>query len=108
MESNILLYVKSEKIPIVQYTEGLSGHPCTAAFRATQVTYNYKPEDQKAMDLLEKAGIAYEVVDLSDCSFIMQLKAKIFGINETPTLILNGVKIKGLENIKRALQEIRT
>jgi glutaredoxin len=108
LENNILLYVKSEKISIAQYTEGLSGHPCTAAFRAIQVTYNYKPEDQKAMDLLKEAGIAYKVVDLSDCSFMMQLKAKMFGINETPTLILNGVKVKGLKNIKKTLQEIRT
>jgi glutaredoxin len=72
------------------------------------VTYNYKPEDQKAVDLLKETGAPYRVVDLSDCSFMMQLKAKIFGINETPTLILNGVKIKGLENIKKALQEITT
>lgn len=108
MENNILLYVKSEKIPTIQYTEGIQGHPCTAAYRATQVIYNYKPEDQKAMDLLKESGTPYRLVDLSDCSFLMQLKAKIFGINETPTLILNGVKIKGLENIKKALQEIRT
>ncbi|MDI6805569.1 MAG: hypothetical protein QMD20_02765 [Candidatus Bathyarchaeia archaeon] len=85
---------KVRKISIVQYTEALPRHPCTGGLRETQVTYNYKPEDQKAVDLLKENGIACKVVDLSDCSFMIRLKAKMSGINETPTLILNGVKIK--------------
>jgi len=104
MSDNIVLYVKSEKIPIVQHTQAVPGHPCTGAFRAAQTIYNLKPEDQQAFDLLQEAGVSYKLVDLSNCSFSTQLKAKITGVNETPTLILNGQKIKGTENIKQALK----
>jgi len=105
--SNILLYVKSEKVPLVQHTEGIYGHPCSAP-RATQTFHNYKPEDQKAIDLLEKAGINHQIIDLANCSLATQFMAKIKDINATPTLIMNGKKIKGLENIKQILQEIKT
>jgi glutaredoxin len=107
LTDNLILYVKSEKIPtVLQYSEGTHGHACTAAYRATQTDYIYKHEDQEAMKLLEEAKTAYTLVDLSDCSFSMQLKAKATGINKTPTLVLNGRKIKGSQNIKQALHKI--
>lgn len=106
--SNVTLYIKSEKIPVMRYSEGLHGHPCIATDRAPQTFYNNKPEDQNAMALLKEAGITHRIVDLSDCSFTVQLKAKIIKVNDTPTLVLNGRKIKGLENIKQALHEVRT
>jgi len=108
LKNNLILYVKSEKIPIVEHTQGVPGHPCTGGFRATQTIYNYKPEDQKAIDLLKDAGIDHKIIDLSDCSFTAQLKAKILGVNETPTLVLNDRRIKGADNIKQVLQEIKT
>jgi glutaredoxin len=108
VKSSILLYVKSEKVSIVPITEGIYDHPCSGARRATQTFHNYKPEDQKAMDLLEEAGTNHQIIDLSNCSFATQLMAKIKGINETPTLIMNGRKIKGSENITQILQEIKT
>jgi len=75
---------------------------------ATQVTYKYKQEEEEAVNLLKEAGIAYRLVDLSNCSFTVLLKAKISGINEEPTLVLNHKKIKGIENIKKFLQELKT
>jgi len=108
LKYNPVLYVKSEKIPLVEYGEGVPGHPCTIALRTTQTIYNYKSEDQKAMDLLKEAGIAYKLVDLSDCSFTTQLKAKIIGVNKTPTMVLNNRKIKGAQNIRHVLEEIKT
>jgi hypothetical protein len=108
MTSNILLYVKSEKISIVQHAEDIYGHPCVIPYRGAQTLYNYKLEDQKAIGLLEAAGTNHQIIDLSNCSFTTQLMAKIKGINETPTLIMNGRKIEGLESITQILQEIKT
>lgn len=106
MKKSVILYVKSEKIPIVEYQEGIPGHPCSGGYRATKIEHNYKPEDQKAVTLLKDSGTSHEIIDLSDCSFIIQMKAKILGINETPTLIIGDEKIKGVENIRKALQKI--
>ncbi|MEM4703836.1 MAG: hypothetical protein QXJ02_02050, partial [Candidatus Bathyarchaeia archaeon] len=103
-----ILYIKSEKISIVEYVEGIPGHPCTGAYRATQTVHSYKPQDREANDLLEESGVAYKLVDLCNCSFLMQLKAKLDGVNETPTLVFKGKKIKGLEQIKQALREVKT
>ena len=106
LKNKVILYVKSEKIPVIQYSESVSGHPCTGAYQATDTISGYKPEDQEIIEFLEKAGITYKLVDLSNCPLTAQLKAKIAGINETPTLVLNGAKIKGLEDIRQALQRI--
>jgi len=105
---NITLYVKSEKIPIVQYSEGITGHPCTGAYRVKEIIKNFKPEDKEAMELLDQAQINYKLVDLSDCPFTVQLKAKILGINETPTLILGDEKIKGVQNIRQIISQIKS
>jgi glutaredoxin len=106
VKDKVILFVKSEKIPVVQYSEGVPGHPCTGAYRATSIVPCYKQQDQEAIDLLEKAGVAYERVDLSVHDATTRLKARITGLNETPTLIFHGRKIKGLENIKRVLQRV--
>ncbi|MEM3578937.1 MAG: hypothetical protein QXL54_01785 [Candidatus Bathyarchaeia archaeon] len=105
---NLTLYVKSEKIPIVQYSEGISGHPCTGAYRVREIIKNFKPEDKEAVEVLNEAGINYKLIDLSDGSFTIRVAAKIQGINETPTLVLeNGEKIKGIQNIKQVIPKIR-
>jgi glutaredoxin len=104
LKNNVILYVKSEKIQMTQYSEAVHGHPCTGAYRATQTMRNYKPEDQKAIDLLKEAGLSHQLVNLSECSAAARLKAKLTGVNETPTLLLKGKMIKGAENISQALQ----
>ena len=68
----------------------------------------FKPEDEEAINLLNEAGIGYKLVDLSDCPFTVRMKAKILGINKTPTLVLgNGEKIKGIRNIRQAILKIK-
>lgn len=108
MKDNITLYVKSEEIPIVQFSEGIPGHPCTAAYRVKEIVKNLKPEDKEAIELLNGAKVDYKLVDLSECPFTVQLKAKILGINETPTLVFGtGEKIKGVQNIKQVIIKIK-
>lgn len=100
--------MKSEKISIVELSRSVPDHSCTDAYRSTRTICNYKSEDQKAIDILKEAGIAYKLIDLSDCPFTVRLKAKIGGINETPTLILKNIKIEGIENVSQVLQETKT
>jgi len=114
LKDNILLYVKSKKVSIIGYSQaptvhtgwwvdGYGYHPL-----ATRTTHNYKPEDQEAASLLKEAEIAYKLVDLSYCSFMVRLKARVQRIDETPTLILNNKKIRGIGDIKQALQGTKT
>lgn len=107
MADNITLYVKSDRVPIVRHSESISGHPCTGAYRTDQIIYSFNQQDRESMDILEEAGITYRLVDLSDCSFMDQLKAKLKGINETPTLVLDDEKIKGPKNIRQVTKEIK-
>jgi len=41
---------------------------------------------------------------LGESSFIAQIRAKITGINQTPTLIVGGKPVKGIENIRKILE----
>jgi len=108
LKNNIILYVKSEKIPLIDISECIPGHPCGEQPRkAVQVLQNYKAEDQEAIDILKEAGVVFKLVDLSICSFTTRLKAKMSRIDRTPTLVLNDRKIRGIANIKKALQEIK-
>jgi len=113
LKGNILLYVRSEKGFFVEYSQTPTTHTgwwvdgYGALPMTTQITYNYKPEDQEAANLLKEAGITYKLIDLSNCSLKARLTAKISGINETPTLVFYHKKIKGIENIKQALQGIK-
>jgi len=112
LENNVLLYVRSEKVFTIKHGQMPAVHTgwwvdsYCALPMATQVTYKHKQEDDEAVNLLKEAGIAYRLVDLSNCSLIVWLKAKMSGINEKPTLILNHKKITGIENIKKFLQEL--
>ena len=107
LSNRLVLYVKSEKIFRTQYSEGVPGHPCTAANRASEIVCDYKPRDKEAMDFLEKEGILYRLIDLSNCSIMFNLKAKMLGLNETPTLVLSGRRIKGTKNIESVIHEIK-
>ena len=104
MDNTIILYIKSEKIPVVKHTFGVPGHPCTGADRAVETHDMLKPEDQEAKELLEKSGMQYRIIDLGESSFIAQIRAKITGINQTPTLIVGGKPVKGIENIRKILE----
>jgi hypothetical protein len=111
VKDKILLYVKSEKIPTVHYSSDASSSSCvryapSSANTATGTLHSYEKQDQEAIDLLQKAGIAYELVDLALLHVTTRLKARVTGLNETPTLILHSRKVKGLENIKRVLQKV--
>lgn len=115
MEDYPTLYVRSEKVYTTQYSSLFRNQDFwtlvhdipVGASKASQTMKNYKMQDKEAMDLLEKLGIHFNLVDLSNCSLVFKLKTKITRINETPTLVLNNTKIKGIQNIKEALHEIK-
>jgi len=110
VKDNVLLYVKSRKVSNIEYAQvpallGKAGYE--ALPMSARTAYNYRPEDQEAINFLKEAGIAYKLLDLSDCTFVTRLKAKVSGINEKTTLILNDRKIVGVENIKKVLEEMK-
>jgi protein-disulfide isomerase len=63
-----------------------------------------KEEDQKAVEALEKAGLLCTIIDLGLASSTARMKAKIEGVNATPTLIYKGQKLKGLQQIMGLLE----
>lgn len=98
------LYVKSAKIDQVEYTmphKSGGGHWCSAGYRSKGVMRYFNAEDNEAIEYLKQKGISFSLIDLSDCSFKTRLHAKISGINQTPTLILDdSTRINGTEQIK--------
>ena len=106
MSTYAVLYVKSEKSEQVEFTMPHTtggGHWCSAGYRAARTHRTHSKEDEEGMQLLEEAGISYRLVDLADASVAAQLRARIMGVNKTPTLLYGGKKYKGLEEIKAAL-----
>lgn len=104
---NLVLYVKSKKITLgssSSFNIDHHGSVISTSPVTIQKFRNYSEEDQEAISLLEEARMVYTLVDLTENSFIMRLKAKISGI-KTPTLILDNKKIVGVENIKQALRK---
>jgi len=102
------LYVKSKRISVHKspILEVHHGHVFGTFSETIQTMVNYLPEDQEAIDLLKQPNLAYRLVDLNACPFMARVKARIIGIR-TPTLVLNGRKIVGVENIKQALKDVR-
>jgi hypothetical protein len=97
----LILYARSEKIDVVEYTMPNWGHGCSAAYRSQGTMNNFSPEDYEAIECLKQKGTPFSLVDLSDCPFTTRLSAMMKGINKTPTLILNnGSKLKGIDEIK--------
>jgi len=103
-----ILYVKSKKI-ILGQGSGFSEHHgyVSSSSESNEEFENYPPDDQEVISLLNQAEIAYKLIDIAKLPFTMKLKTKMSGIR-TPTLVLNDKKIVGLEEIKRALEEIKT
>jgi glutaredoxin len=103
---NVYLYVKSEKVYVTEYTmphQSGGGHWCSAGYRAQQTLRCLNENEQKAKQLLESAAINYKIIDLGESSFLTKIKAKLKGVNETPTLIFGNRKIEGIENIQNFL-----
>jgi len=100
-----MLYVKSEKIEQVEYTMPNWGHWCSAGYRASKADFALTEEDKKAIELLEKSSLPFKVVDLGLAGASARLKAKIAGVNKTPTLVFKGQKLKGLMEIEAFLEK---
>jgi glutaredoxin len=94
-----VLFVKSEKTERLEYTVPNFGHYCSAAYRATGTDCAFCEEDQKAIELLERAEISYVLVDLGQASAAVRFKARMRGIKTTPTLVYEGRKLEKLQQI---------
>ena len=96
------LYVKSEKIDArLKYTIPHRGHWCTAGYMSQGWEKYLFPEDKNALEFLEQKRVSFNLIDLSECSIMKRLQAKLSRINKTPTLILDdGTKLKAIEQIK--------
>lgn len=98
------LFVKSQKADMVEYTmPNLSGggHWCSAGYRKQGILTSYSSEDEEALTGLRSKSVNFSLVDLSVCPFETRLKAKMSGVNRTPTLILdNGTRIEGINRIR--------
>jgi hypothetical protein len=100
-----ILYVKSEKLEQVQYTMPNWGHWCSAGYRASRVDYGFNEEDEKAIEAVKNSGLECMIVDLGPQGVLAQIKAKIIGVNKTPTLVYKGEKFRGLEQILMVLNK---
>lgn len=101
------LFVKSQKVERVMYTMPNFGHYCSAGYRSQGVLSNYSLEDEEALTNLRSKRVSFSLVDLSLCPFENRLKAKMSGINRTPTLVLDdGTKIEGIAKINKCLESL--
>jgi hypothetical protein len=115
MADQATLYVKSKKIYTTQYSSlfrrndfwTLVHDVPVGASKTRQTTKDYNVQDREAIELLENLEVPFNLVDLTNCSRIFRLKAKVARINDTPTLVLSKRRIKGIQNIKKALHEIK-
>jgi hypothetical protein len=81
-----------------------NGHWCSAGHRATKTEFALKRENQKTVEALEKAWLLCTIIDLGSASSTAREKAKIEGVNATPTLIYKGQKLEGLQQIMGLLE----
>ena len=98
------LYVKSQRSDVLQYTMPNvtgGGHWCSAGYRSQTALSGFSTEDEEALWELKSKNTSFNLVDLSTCTFETRLKARMTGINKTPTLILDdGTKIEGINQIR--------
>lgn len=98
------LYVKSRRVDVLQYTmpnvrEG--GHWCSAGYRSQTALTGLTTDEEEALTELKSRNMSFTLVDLSACTFGTRLRARMNGINRTPTLILDdGTKIEGINQIR--------
>jgi hypothetical protein len=101
-----VLYVKSEKVAHIEYSMSHHDHYCDAGYRATSTDLILNEEDRKAIELLEKAGLRFTVVDLGLAKAMARIRAKMEGVNATPTLIHKGQKMRDLHQIAAMLEKV--
>lgn len=106
MSETTILYVKSEKFEHAEYTMPHHDHWCSAGYRATKTDYVLSEEDRQAIELLEKTGLKFKIVDLGLADTLTRLKAKVGGVNKTATLTYKGRKLKGLRQIAQTLETL--
>jgi hypothetical protein len=99
-----VLYVKLAKIAQVEWTMPHHDYYCSAGYRAAKTDMILNEEDQRAIEVLEKAGLKYVLIDLSLETSLNRVIARIRGVNATPTLIYKGQKLEGLQQITSALE----
>jgi len=93
------LYVNSISTGGIERSTGFLFHACD--LRAVKNITFYSEEDEEAIELLKSKNVSFDLIDLSNCSLVFKIKAKLKGINSTPTLILEGgAKLKGIKQIK--------
>jgi len=98
------LYVNSVSTGGVKRSPGLLFHSCDLK-TVKNITF-YLKEDEEPIEFLKSKKIPFELIDLSYCSFSIRAKAKIRGINNTPTLVLDdGTKLKGIKQIKSCFEK---
>lgn len=104
---SIVLYLKSEKYDLIGYDLAVPGHGCSGAYRSKGTEFVFKEDDAEAKLLMENCEprLAFEAVDLTQCSFLKRLQAKFAALNKTPTLVVDGRKYRGLEDIRKFLEE---
>lgn len=100
------LYVKSAKIDQAEWTMPHHDHYCSAGYRTSKTDMILNEEEQKAIELLEKTGLKYVLIDLSLESSVNRMAARVRGINTTPTLVYEGRKLEGLQQISGTLKAI--
>jgi len=106
VSDSAVLYVKSEKVEQVEYTVPNWGHYCSAGYRASKTDFVLNEEEQKAVEVLEKTRLPYTLIDLGLANVMTRIKAKIEGVNSTPTLVFKGQKFKGLSQIMKIVEII--
>lgn len=93
------LFVKSISTGSIERSPRFFFHTCD--LRRRKYLDFYPREDQEAIEFLKDRDVSFNLTDLSKHSFLTRLKAKMSGINQTPTLILdNGTKLKGITQIR--------
>jgi len=105
--SEVILYVRSKKVSFGKSPGFSSEHGQVTIYSGSlTTTRSYEPEDQEAISLLDEGKVAYTLVDLTESSLAVRLKARLGGV-KTPTIVWNGKKIVGIENVRQALKEMR-
>jgi len=64
-----------------------------------------KAEDEEAINILKKRNVTFEIVDLSQFSYVKRLVSSLRIGMRTPTLITKDGKLVGLENIRNVIEE---
>jgi len=104
--SDTILYVRSKEISVGGSPELSGHHGYASTYRGSSgpnLNY-YEPQDQEAINLMEKNKMVYTLVDLTKSPLALRLRAKLSGL-KTPTVIWYRKKAVGVESIKRLLGE---